>query len=353
MENAAFPNGKFPGGKQPPLALLVEYGSEAYIPDVRFISLPAQSLSIANTLNGKEDVKTYFDNAGTGGAIRFTFPSARLLVVDDIATNLKVAEGLLAPYHAAVDTSLSGAKAIELVKQAASEKRMYDIVFMDHMMPEMDGIETTAAIRAWEKEMSVEFSQETPKQLLERPKGVPIIALTANAVMGMREMFIENGFNDFLAKPIDVSKLDEILDRWIPKEKRESGTGEKKPEKAEDGKKLIILVDDEPANLRLGKKILSEKYRVATAPSVEKMFILLKNNAPAMILLDIEMPETDGYAAIEALKSKPETLAIPVIFLIGANDSPDEEKGSNLGAVDYITKPFDPQALFACIKKHL
>jgi CheY-like chemotaxis protein len=333
MEGVVFLNGKFPGGKQPPMALLVESGNEAYIPDVRFISLPAQSLSIANTLNGKTDVKTYFDNTGTGSAIRFTFPTARLLVVDDIATNLKVAEGLLAPYHAAVDTCLSGAGAIELVKQ-----NVYDIVFMDHMMPEMDGIETTAAIRAWEKEQQKDREQ------------VPIIALTANAVLGMREMFIESGFNDFLSKPIDVSKLDEILDRWIPKEKRESGTGEKKPE---DGKKFIILVDDEPANLRLGKKILSEKYRVATAPSAEKMFILLENNAPAMILLDIDMPETDGYAAIEELKSKPETATIPVIFLTGANDSPDEEKGISPGAVDYITKPFDPQALLACIEKHL
>jgi CheY-like chemotaxis protein len=79
---------------------------------------------------------------------------------------------------------------------------------MDHMMPEMDGIETTAAIRAWEKEQG-------------RESKIPIIALTANAVVGMREMFIEKGFNDFLAKPIDVSKLDETLARWIPKEKRE------------------------------------------------------------------------------------------------------------------------------------
>jgi DNA-binding response OmpR family regulator len=82
---------------------------------------------------------------------------------------------------------------------------------MDHMMPEMDGIETTAVIRALEGEYF---------------RNVPIIALTANAVVGMRETFIENGFNDFLSKPIDVSKLDEALNRWIPKEKREVGSSE-------------------------------------------------------------------------------------------------------------------------------
>jgi CheY-like chemotaxis protein len=145
------------------------------------------------------------DNTGDNGTIRLTFPDARLLVVDDIATNLKIAEGLLAPYRIAVDTCLSGLQAIEMVKQAASGKRNYDIVLMDHLMPEMDGIEATALIRAWENSV-------TRKQ-------VPIIALTANAVVGMREMFIEKGFNDFLSKPIDMSEMDEMLARWIPKEK--------------------------------------------------------------------------------------------------------------------------------------
>jgi len=207
------------GSKKPPLALMLEWGTEAYIPDMRFVSIPAHSLSIANVLNGKADSKDY---SKASGVTRFTIPRARLLVVDDIATNLQVAEGLLAPYRATVDTCLSGLQSVEMVKQAVSQKREYDIVFMDHMMPQMDGIEATAAIRAWEKEQR----EENPRLLSERPKGVPIIALTANAVVGMREMFIDNGFNDFLSKPIDVSKLDEMLDRWIPEEKRIIGSGE-------------------------------------------------------------------------------------------------------------------------------
>jgi CheY-like chemotaxis protein/HPt (histidine-containing phosphotransfer) domain-containing protein len=202
------PDAAFPGGRKPPLALMTEWENEVYIPNVRFVSLPVQSLSIANVLNGKADSQGYIDNSGPGGLIRFTFPGARLLIVDDIATNLKVAEGLLTPYQTAVDTCLGGAQAIELVK-----RNDYDIIFMDHMMPEMDGIEATAVIRAWEKKREYE-SDAKPR------RRIPIVALTANAVSGMREMFIEKGFNDFLAKPIDVSKLDEILDKWIPKEKR-------------------------------------------------------------------------------------------------------------------------------------
>ena len=120
----------------------------------------------------------------------------------------------------------------------------------------------------------------------------------------------------------------------------------------ENEKKLIILVDDNPANLKIGKNVLSEKYAVATAPSAEKLFGLLENNNPDLILLDIDMPEMDGFQAIEILKSKPETKDIPVIFLTGMADSCDAEKGRSLGAVDYITKPFDPPALIACIEKH-
>jgi CheY-like chemotaxis protein len=120
----------------------------------------------------------------------------------------------------------------------------------------------------------------------------------------------------------------------------------------ENEKKLVMLVDDNPANLRIGKNVLAEKYSVATAPSAAKMFILLENNRPAVILLDIDMPEMDGFAAIEILKSKPETKDIPVIFLTGMADSCDEDKGRAMGAAAYITKPFDPPALIACIESN-
>jgi signal transduction histidine kinase/CheY-like chemotaxis protein/HPt (histidine-containing phosphotransfer) domain-containing protein len=190
----------FCGGKKPYLALMAEWGTEVYAANARFVSIPVQSLSIANILNGKTDNQNYFESSGV---IRHTFPNARMLIVDDIAVNLKVTEGLLSPYNVKIDTCLSGAEAIGLVKQ-----NKYDLIFMDHMMPEMDGFETTAIIRAWERKSACQQ--------------IPIIALTANAVVGMREMFIEKGFNDFISKPVDVTKLDEIIDRWLPKNARES-----------------------------------------------------------------------------------------------------------------------------------
>jgi class 3 adenylate cyclase len=118
-------------------------------------------------------------------------------------------------------------------------------------------------------------------------------------------------------------------------------------------KELLILVDDNPANLRIGKNVLESQYVVATAPSAAKMFSLLEDNRPALILLDIGMPEMDGYEAIKILKSKPKTKDIPVIFLTAKNESGDELEGLSLGAIDYITKPFQPPLLLKRIEVHL
>ena len=211
-------NGDFHGKKKPSMVLMAEWGTEAFIPNARLLSLPAHSLSIANVLNSKADSKGYIERAGTK---KYTYPSARLLIVDDLNSNLKVAKALLLPFKTTVDTCLSGAKAIDFIKH-----HVYDLAFIDHLMPDMDGIETVANIRAWEKENS--RSQ------------MPVVALTANAVAGVREMFLENGFNDFLAKPIDVSKLNEILDRWIPQEKRGQETNS--AAQMQDGSHNLILI---------------------------------------------------------------------------------------------------------------
>jgi len=121
----------------------------------------------------------------------------------------------------------------------------------------------------------------------------------------------------------------------------------------EGDEKLIIIVDDNLANLKIGNNILEEKYTVATASSAAKMFKLLENNTPDLILLDIDMPEMNGYEAIKILKSKPETKNIPVIFLTAKTESNDDLEGLSLGAIDYITKPFNPSLLLERIGLHL
>ena len=127
-------------------------------------------------------------------------PNARVLVVDDVSINRMVAKGLLEAHEIGVDTCQSGQEALDAV-----QAKEYDLVFMDHMMPDMDGIETTAIIRSL---------------VGERFQTLPIIALTANAITGVEDMFLESGFNDFLSKPIDTQKLSIILAKWIPAEKQ-------------------------------------------------------------------------------------------------------------------------------------
>jgi len=121
----------------------------------------------------------------------------------------------------------------------------------------------------------------------------------------------------------------------------------------QEEKRLILLVDDNPTNLRLGMNVLSEKYDVATAPSADKMFTLLENLSPDMILLDIDMPGMTGYDALILLKEKEGTKDIPVIFVTARVDYDDELMGLTLGAIDYITKPFQPRLLLKRIEVHL
>jgi PAS domain S-box-containing protein len=125
-------------------------------------------------------------------------PYGKVLVVDDVITNLDVAKGMMSAYDLTIHCATSGRQAIDIVK---SEEVKYDAIFMDHMMPELDGIETVRIIR---NEIGTEYART-----------IPIIALTANAIVGNDRLFLENGFQAFLTKPIDVVKLDAVLHEWI------------------------------------------------------------------------------------------------------------------------------------------
>jgi len=119
-------------------------------------------------------------------------PYGRILVVDDVESNLYVVKGLLLPYKLTVETVESGAEAVSLIR----EGQIYDIIFMDHMMPDMDGVEATKIIR----DIGYEH---------------PIVALTANATTGATKMFMDNGFSGFISKPIDPNKLNVYLMQFI------------------------------------------------------------------------------------------------------------------------------------------
>jgi len=117
--------------------------------------------------------------------------------------------------------------------------------------------------------------------------------------------------------------------------------------------KKIIAVDDIPENLAAIRNTLKDMYEVYPCPSAFKMFELLEHVKPDLIMLDVGMPDMDGYEAIKRLKSDDRFKSVPVIFLSAMNDEKSEMEGLNLGAVDYIHKPFVTPLLLQRIKIHL
>ncbi|MCP4220389.1 MAG: response regulator, partial [bacterium] len=122
----------------------------------------------------------------------------------------------------------------------------------------------------------------------------------------------------------------------------------------ENGRARILIVDDNPENLQvLGKTLREEGYKLLAARSGMQALTSVKKKKPDLILLDIMMPEMDGYEVCRRLKQDPQTDRIPVIFLTAKSDTADMVKGFELGGVDYITKPFVKEIVFARINVHI
>lgn len=162
--------------------------------NVTVLNKPLYSLNFCQLLNHEE--VTFRSTAEE--AFYFVAPKAKILVVDDNEMNLKVAKGLLEPFKMQIDIAYNGKEALQMV-----EEKQYHIVFMDHMMPVMDGIEATHAIRQLEDEIY---------------KKLPLVALSANATMEAREMFMQEGLNDFVAKPIILKEICKCILKWLPEE---------------------------------------------------------------------------------------------------------------------------------------
>lgn len=176
------------------------------------INKPIYSLNFCQLINGEEQV--FVRNVSVEQA--FTAPKAQILVVDDNKINVKVAQGLLAPYHMQIDVAEDGKQALQMVQQ-----KKYDMVFMDHMMPVMDGIEATEKIRGLE---------DASYQKL------PIIALSANATSEAKEMFVQAQMDDFISKPIREKELAACIRKWLPEDLIEYGE--------KDGQDMDVEKDD-------------------------------------------------------------------------------------------------------------
>jgi CheY-like chemotaxis protein len=238
--------------------LLVDYQSmmEYRISNLRVVKKPIYSYVLKSVFEGHE----FHENEGKAfDDFTFIAPEARVLIVDDNEVNLTVAKGLLKPLKMKVETASSGKEAVYKISA-----KMYDLIFMDHMMPEIDGVETTRIIRR----LHPEYSE------------VPIIALTANVVDGTREMFIEEEMNDLVAKPIDVKDITDKVRKWLPEDKIVRVEAEK-PKKANDidfsdisvsadGKKLVMNKPESKEDAEKESALASIKETLANAKNVVK-----------------------------------------------------------------------------------
>ena len=262
----------------------------------------------------------------------FHAPDARILVVDDTEVNLSVICNLLKQTMVEIDTAISGKEAI-----ASAKDTHYDIIFIDHMMPEMDGIETLHKLQ-----------EETDLE------GTVVIALTANAVSGAREMYIDAGFADYISKPVDGRRLEEMIRKYLPEDKIKSAVVTDKGKSvssSDEYERKILIIDDDEVIIETSKEILGKSFTVigCTDGAVAKR--VAANEKPDLILLDINLVGMTGFEVLEKLKADRNTRDIPVMFITADEDREKEALGFRNGANDFIRKPFVPEVLLERSKR--
>ncbi len=382
----------------------------------------------------------------------YIIPNAHILVVDDNAMNQDIMVGILKRKQAIIDLASNGEEAIDKIRKSA-----YDLILMDHMMPVLDGMEALSIIQ--KENLCPDTS---------------IVVLTANAVTGAKDMYLEAGFDAYLSKPVMSKALYELLEQQLPAEllvrevpaeaeetEAELQVTEQKSileklafldtetgmayccdnedfykemlrtfvknEKREDIKAFyevrdwenyrilvhalkstalsigatdlseqakqlelaakeenhyyidshhteamkeyrkillgieealteksveqvretsqektgrVLVVDDDSMNLKIAERMLQNRFEVSLASSGKEALEIIEKQRPELILLDLHMPEVDGFEVMEVLKKNPETAEIPVVFLTADNDRDVEIRGFKEGAQDFITKPF-------------
>ena len=269
------------------------------------------------------------------------FCGQRVLVVEDHPINQQVVQSQLEHMGLQVILANNGAEGVEKARNEA-----FDLVLMDIQMPVMDGYQATREIRQFNKDL-------------------PIIALTAAALVEDRNKALAAGMNDHLGKPFSGPQLFEHLKPWLKTQTvqtdHNTALPQLQPELADTPqrpvlpqKRSLLIVDDQPANIKVLASLLKDDYIIQVANKGQKALeIARSSNPPDLILLDILMPEMDGYAVCRELKNNPATSRIPVIFISALDEASDETKGLDLGAVDYISKPFHPDIVKSRIRNHM
>ena len=258
--------------------------------------------------------------------------AARVLIVEDNPTNLELMRYLLEAFGYKPTNARNGREAL-----AVMARDLPDIVLCDVQMPEMDGYAVIREVRA----------SETLRK-------IPVIAVTAFAMVGDREKMLDAGFDGYLSKPIRPETFVQSMEAFLPAElrasssAREEAPAEDKPARAAHGD-VVVIVDNVKIQLQLAASIFEYAgYTVFTASNAGQGMALCREHRPCLILSDVCMPDGSGYEFIEAVKRDPVLADIPFVFLTSTAQSESERrKGLGLGAAKYILRPIEPEVLLA------
>ncbi|MBA5687027.1 EAL domain-containing protein [Rugamonas apoptosis] len=258
----------------------------------------------------------------------------RILLVDDVHENLHLLMHLLGA-HYALTAATSGEKALELARRFPQP----DLILLDIKMPGMDGYTVLSHLKA---------DPATAR--------IPVIFVTSLADAADVSSGLELGVADYITKPIDPDLLLLRLNTQLTLRRYREDTVLFKTElgQAPMDVPTVLLVDDVPENIHCLLELLRDDYRVLVASNGGKAMELVRSSPPPdLVLLDIMMPGVGGHEVCQHIKSLPERQRIPVIFVTVAASKQDKLKGFELGAADYITKPFDVDEVRARVRTHL
>ena len=253
----------------------------------------------------------------------------KILIVDDNKLNLKVASKLLVDYKCSIETCESGFELLDLINNGNT----YDIILLDDMMPKMSGTETL--------------------QKLKQINGfnIPVVALTANAINGMREQYLASGFNDYLSKPIDKDALYGVLKKYVATANNYSSFNVVNNASTDLTGKKVLIVDDNALNIKIASKLMKEyNFDIDQALSGSECVNKVKSGIKYdLIFMDHMMPEMDGISTFKELTALPD-FNTPVIALTADAVVGSREKFLNAGFTDYVAKPIDRKLLDEAIK---
>jgi len=282
----------------------------------------------------------------------------KILYAEDNPVNQKLGLKMLERMGYKAEIASDGAEAVKVVK----ENGRFDIIFMDVQMPNMDGVEATKEIRKWEgdsSQLTAHRSQSTEKnedpnlsaisyQLSAQSGHIPIVALTANAMKGDRENYLEAGMDDYLSKPFKKEDIQKMIRKWAPKDKVLV--------KTPDNNRILIIEDEENMRksiIRLLRKEMPAS-RVMWAEDGIDATVKLGSFMPDLILADIMMPRMDGLEFIRYMRKTERYAKIKVIVITGLHkDDPRIDAVKKAGIDEIVYKPWEDEDLIAAISDSL